>query len=312
MQNESAIQDIIVVGGGTAGLTAAIYGQRAGRQMLVLEAGVYGGQIVNASEIANYPGIPKLAGYQFAMNLQEQVTSLGARLEHGRVKRIQAVGSSWLAETETGSYLGKAVILATGARHRKLGIEGEQALTGKGVSYCAACDGAFYRGRTVAVIGGGNTALGDAEYLANLCETVYLIHRRQEIRGDAKTAEQLKKRKNVRMLLDTEVVGFVGREQLEALIVTDTKTGTKQKLNVAGAFIAVGQEPDNQEFEAWVTLDEKGYIRAGEDCKTQTAGIFAAGDCRTKQVRQLTTAAADGAVAATVAIEYLEKMEKTS
>lgn len=185
-------------------------------------------------------------------------------------------------------------------------------MTGKGVSYCAACDGAFYRRRTVAVIGGGNTALGDAEYLANLCETVYLIHRRQELRGDAKTAEQLKKRKNVRVLLDTEVVGLLGREQLEALIVQDKKTGTKQTLSVAGVFIAVGQEPDNQAFKTWTTLDENGYIQAGEDCKTQTAGIFVAGDCRTKQVRQLTTAAADGAVAATVAIEYLEKMEKTS
>lgn len=287
-------------------MTAAIHGQRAGKQTLVLEAGVYGGQIVNASEVANYPGIPKLAGYQFALNLQEQVTSLGARLENGRVERIQAVGSLWQAETEAGSYLGKAVILATGARHRKLGIEGEPELTGKGVSYCATCDGAFYRGRTVAVIGGGNTALGDAEYLANLCETVYLIHRRQGLRGEAKTAGQLKKRKNVRILLDTEVLGFTGREQLEALIVMDRKTGAKQTLNIAGAFIAIGQEPDNQAFEAWVTLDEKGYIRAGEDCKTQTAGVFAAGDCRTKQVRQLTTAAADGTVAAAAAIEYLE------
>lgn len=307
MYDENKMWDIIVVGAGTAGLTAAIYGPRAGKQVLLLESGIYGGQIVNAPEIENYPGIATVSGYQFAMNLYEQATGLGAVLENGRVIGIQEKASNWIVQTEVAAYVGKAVILATGAKHRSLGLKQEAELTGKGISYCATCDGAFYRGKTVAVIGGGNTALGDAEYLSNLCETVYLIHRREEFRGTTEAVERLKKRDNIRILLNTVVEELIGSEGLEALRILDKETGSGQQLKVDAAFVAIGQEPDNQAFASLVELDENGYIRAGEDCKTQATGVFAAGDCRTKQVRQLTTAAADGAVAAIAAVEYIEE-----
>lgn len=307
MYDENKMWDIIVVGAGTAGLTAAIYGQRAGKQVLLLESGIYGGQIVNAPEIENYPGIATVSGYQFAMNLYEQATGLGAVLENGKVIGIQEKASNWIVQTEVAAYVGKAVILATGAKHRSLGLKQEAELTGKGISYCATCDGAFYRWKTVAVIGGGNTALGDAEYLSNLCETVYLIHRREEFRGTTEAVERLKKRDNVRILLNTVVEELIGSEGLEALRILDKETGRGQQLKVDAAFVAIGQEPDNQAFASLVELDENGYIRAGEDCKTQATGVFAAGDCRTKQVRQLTTAAADGAVAAIAAVEYIEE-----
>ncbi len=307
MYDENKMWDIIVVGAGTAGLTAAIYGQRAGKQVLLLESGIYGGQIVNAPEIENYPGIATVSGYQFAMNLYEQATGLGAVLENGKVIGIQEKASNWIVQTEVAAYVGKAVILATGAKHRSLGLKQEAELTGKGISYCATCDGAFYRGKTVAVIGGGNTALGDAEYLSNLCETVYLIHRREEFRGTTEVVERLKKRDNVRILLNTVVEELIGSEGLEDLRILDKETGSGQQLKVDAAFVAIGQEPDNQAFASLVELDENGYIRAGEDCKTQATGVFAAGDCRTKQVRQLTTAAADGAVAAIAAVEYIEE-----
>lgn len=307
MYDDNKMWDIIVVGAGTAGLTAAIYGQRAGKHVLLLESGIYGGQIVNAPEIENYPGIATVSGYQFAMNLYEQATGLGAVLENGKVIGIQEKASNWIVQTEEAAYGGKAVILATGAKHRKLGLKQEAELTGKGISYCATCDGAFYRGKPVAVIGGGNTALGDAEYLSNLCETVYLIHRREEFRGTTEAVERLKKRDNVRILLNTVVEELIGSEGLEALRILDKETGSGQQLKVDAAFVAIGQEPDNQAFASLVELDESGYIRAGEDCKTQATGVFAAGDCRTKQVRQLTTAAADGAVAAIAAVEYIEE-----
>lgn len=307
MYDENKMWDIIVVGAGTAGLTAAIYGQRAGKQVLLLESGICGGQIVNAPEIENYPGIATVSGYQFAMNLYEQATGLGAVLGNGKVIGIQEKASNWIVQTEVAAYVGKAVILATGAKHRRLGLKQEAELTGKGISYCATCDGAFYRGKTVAVIGGGNTALGDAEYLSNLCETVYLIHRREEFRGTTEAVERLKKRDNVRILLNTVVEELIGSEGLEALRILDKETGSGQQLKVDAAFVAIGQEPDNQAFASLVELDENGYIRAGEDCKTQATGVFAAGDCRTKQVRQLTTAAADGAVAAIAAVEYIEE-----
>lgn len=307
MYDDNKMWDIIVVGAGTAGLTAAIYGQRAGKQVLLLESGIYGGQIVNAPEIENYPGIATVSGYQFAMNLYEQATGLGAVLENGKVIGIQEKASNWIVQTEVADYVGKTVILATGAKHRRLGLKQEAELTGKGISYCATCDGAFYRGKTVAVIGGGNTALGDTEYLSNLCETVYLIHRREEFRGTTEAVERLKKRDNVRILLNTVVEELIGSEGLETMRILDKETGNGQQLKVDAAFVAIGQEPDNQAFASLVELDESGYIRAGEDCKTQATGVFAAGDCRTKQVRQLTTAAADGAVAAIAAVEYIEE-----
>lgn len=299
--------DIIVVGAGTAGLTAAIYGQRAGKTVLLLEEGMYGGQIINSPEIENYPGIPKVSGYQFAMNLYEQATSLGARLETGRVIELQEQGDIKRVITNDAIYDCGAVILATGVKKQNLGIDREETLIGHGISYCAACDGAFFKEKKVAVVGGGNTALGDADYLANACKQVYLIHRREEFRGDDSLVQRVKKRDNVTFLLNTVVEGLVGEERLEQIRIRNTVTGESRELEVSGLFVAVGQKPENQAFKTLVALDDAGYIKASEDCKTNTPGIFAAGDCRTKVLRQLTTAAADGAVAAMAACEYLNQ-----
>lgn len=297
--------DIIVIGAGTAGLTAAIYGQRAGRHVLLLEEGMYGGQIVNTPEIENYPGIQQISGFQFAMNLYEQATALGAELETGKVVEITENGDHKIVRTEQAEYSCGAVIIATGAKNRKLGIQGEKALVGRGISYCAACDGAFYKDKTVAVVGGGNTALGDADYLANGCRQVYLIHRREEFRGDASLAERLKQRENVTCIMNAVVTDVRVGERLEKIIVENVALKEPQELSVDGLFVAIGQVPENQAFANLVELDARGYIVAGEDCKTKTSGVYAAGDCRTKAVRQLTTAAADGAVAALAACEYL-------
>lgn len=297
--------DIIVIGAGTAGLTAAIYGQRAGKHVLLLEEGMYGGQIVNTPEIENYPGIQQISGFQFAMNLYEQATALGAELETGKVVEITENGDHKVVRTKQAEYSCGAVIIATGAKNRKLGIQGEEALVGRGISYCAACDGAFYKDKTVAVVGGGNTALGDADYLVNGCRQVYLIHRREEFRGDASLAERLKQRENVTCIMNAVVTDVQAGERLEKITVEDVVSKEPQELSVDGLFVAIGQVPENQAFANLVELDVKGYIVAGEDCKTKTSGVYAAGDCRTKAVRQLTTAAADGAVAALAACEYL-------
>lgn len=300
--------DIIIIGAGTAGLTSAIYGQRAGRHVLLLEEGIYGGQIVNTPEIENYPGIQQISGFQFAMNLYEQAIGLGAKLETGKVVEIIEHDGYKTVRTVTSEYHCGAVIIATGAKNRKLGIKQEEALIGRGISYCAACDGAFYKGKTVAVVGGGNTALGDADYLANECRQVYLIHRREEFRGDVSLAEQLKQRENITLILNSVVVDCQAGERLEKIFVEDVVSKEQQELSVDGLFVAIGQVPENHAFSNIAELDSQGYIVAGEDCRTKTLGIYVAGDCRTKSVRQLTTAAADGAVAALAACEYLSQI----
>lgn len=307
--------DIIIVGGGTAGLSAAIYGVRAGRKVLILEAKSYGGQIINSPEVENYPGIRKISGMEFAKGLYEQATGLGAEFRQGQVVRVEEqencrvvvaseIGKSG-SDKEEQRYETKTVILATGARNRPLGLVREQELTGAGVSYCATCDGMFFRGRQVAVAGGGSTALEDAVFLSNYCEKVYLIHRRDQFRGEERLVENLRQKKNVEFVLNTVVTGLLGETVLEGVRIQDVVTKEEKELAVSGLFVAVGQMPDNKQFAGLVALDEKGYIQAAEDCRTDTPGIFAAGDCRTKDVRQLATAAADGAVAALAACEYI-------
>jgi len=301
--------DIIIVGAGPAGLTAAIYAQRAGRKALVFEAAVYGGQIVNTPEIENYPAIKKISGYEFATALYEQATSLGAEVKMERVISVTDNGSSKTVKTDNAEYECKAVILATGAKNRALGLKNENALIGKGVSYCATCDGMFFRGKTVAVAGGGNTAIEDALFLSNYCEKVYIIHRRDKFRAHEAEVAKLKGRENVELVLNKNVTALKedgGR--LCGVEVTDKLTGEKSELAVAGLFVAIGQAPDNTPFENVATLDGGGYIVAGEDCKTGVSGIFTAGDCRTKQVRQLTTAASDGAAAALAACSYIDSL----
>lgn len=299
--------DIIIVGAGTAGMSAAIYAVRSGKTTLILEASTYGGQIINTPDIENYPGFAHISGFDFATALCNQAKTLGAEMKFERVVSVDDKGSVKLVKTSTNKYTARAVILATGAKNRPLGLENEQELIGKGISYCATCDGMFCRNKVVAINGGGNTAVEDAAFLANYCSKVYLVHRRDQFRAHEKGVERLRAKENVEFILNSTVTALNSDgNSLESIEVTDKNTGEKQVLHVAGLFVAIGQTPDNTPFENVVQLDDKGYISAGEDCKTNTDGIFTAGDCRTKTVRQLATAASDGAVAALAACGYLD------
>ena len=312
------MKDVIIIGAGTAGLTAAIYALRAGKSVLVLEQGNYGGQIINTPKVENYPGIEQISGYEFAAGLYRQAEKLGMeyrsekvtdiRLEDGAEAREELSYASLetgnkIVETTEQSYRARAVILATGAKNRPLGIEKEAEYTGRGISYCATCDGMFFRGKKVAVVGGGNTALEDAAFLSNYCEKVYLIHRRETFRGEEKLVKELRKKENVEFFLNKAVQELEGGATLQAVVLRDKISGEESRLEISGLFVAIGQMPENGVFAGLVDLDENGYILAGEDCRTNVEGIFAAGDCRKKTVRQLTTAAADGAVAALAAAQ---------
>ena len=292
--------DIIIIGAGTAGLTAGIYATRAGKSVLILEQKTYGGQIINTPDIENYPGIAHVSGFQFAQGLYDQAMALGVTYKVEKVLSV-AVGNSKSVKTTEGEYTCKAVIIATGAKNRPLGLDRESELTGAGVSYCATCDGAFFRNKEVAVVGGGNTALEDAAFLSNYCSKVYIIHRRDEFRGDKKDVDALKAKENVEFVLDSVATELLGKDMINGIRVKNVKTDETRDLTVKGVFIAIGQMPDNQVFADIVKLDDQGYIIADESCETGTEGVYAAGDCRTKSVRQLTTAAADGAVAALAA-----------
>lgn len=298
--------DIGIIGAGTAGMTAAIYGLRAGKSVLLIEGATFGGQITSSPRVENYPGIASMSGNEFAAALVDQALLFGAETEFAEVTGLRREEPYWVIVTEDGEITCKSVILATGVTQRNLGLEKEEQLTGAGISYCAVCDGAFFKGQKVAVAGGGSTALQDAMFLSEYCEKVFLIHRRDAFRGETALAEQLKKKENVEFVLDTLVVGLDGTDSLEGLWLEQKKTGERSRLSVSGLFVAIGQRANNERFADQVRLDEAGYIRAGEDCVTSAEGIFAAGDCRTKQVRQLTTAAADGAVAGLAACRYID------
>ena len=285
--------DMIIIGAGTAGLSAAIYGVRAGKSVLVLEGENYGGQIINSPEVENYPGIAKISGFEFATGLYEQAQNLGAVIAFEAVSRVEKTGRDFVVYTDERELPCHSVILATGAKNRPLGLEREMELIGAGVSYCATCDGAFFRNQVTAVVGGGSTALEDAEFLSSYCSKVYLIHRRDAFRGEQWLVENLRKKENVEFVLNSVVTEILGENGVEGIRVKDKVTGEERKLEINGLFVAIGQMPDNHAFEALVELDESGYIRALEDCKTSEPGIFAAGDCRTKTVRQLTTAASE-------------------
>lgn len=303
------VYDIGIIGGGTAGMTAAVYGQRAGKRTIMIEGMNYGGQITVSPKVENYPGIASVSGAEFSMNLLDQAMGLGAETELEQVTGIHEEGGLKVIETEGKEYPCRTVIIATGVSHRHLGLEKEEKLMGAGVSYCATCDGAFFKGKDVAVIGGGNTALQDADFLSNYCNKVYLVHRRDEFRGEAGLAEPLKKKDNVEFVLSATVKDIVGENVVEGLVLNNKKTGEDFQISVSGVFVAIGQVPDNQAFSGLVDLDETGFVAASEDCMTSRPGIFAAGDCRTKEVRQLTTAAADGAVAALAACKYISMQE---
>lgn len=300
--------DVVIVGAGTAGLSAAIYTVRAGKTALVLDAVGYGGQIINTPEVANYPGIKNISGFEFATDLFEQAKDLGAEVVYEKVTGIRSEGKVKYVNTEKNEYECSAVILATGAKNRPLGLEHESEWIGAGISYCATCDGAFFRKKVVAVAGGGNTALEDAAFLANYCKKVYLIHRRDQFRGEEKVLMALKAKENVEFVLNTNIIELLGEDHLEGLRLKNKVSGEECDLEVQGLFVAIGQMPDNIPFSNVVNVNEQGYIVATENCKTNEEGIFTAGDCRTKEVRQLTTAASDGAVAALGACEYINKL----
>ena len=297
--------DIIIVGAGAAGMTAAIYGVRSGKSILLIEEKMYGGQIINTPQVENYPGIETISGASFATNLYNQAKGLGAEYLSGKVTEIKDCGDTKEVTVNANSYKAESVIIATGARNRTLNVPGEIELTGKGVSYCATCDGMFFRNRDVAVVGGGNTALEDALFLSDYCNKVYIIHRRETFRGEKQLEESLRAKENVVFLLNRVVEEIQGKETLESIIVKEKDGDKSEKISINGLFIAVGQVPDNDVFSNIVELDEYGYIAAGEDCKTNCEGVYAAGDCRTKSIRQLTTATSDGAVAALGACSYI-------
>ena len=299
--------DIVVVGAGPAGLSAAIYGVRAGKSVLVLEALTHGGQIVNTPEIEKYPGIKNISGFEFAQGLYEQAVALGAIVKYEKVNGIEVQDNIKLVKTAKEIYEAKAVILATGAKNRSLGLEREDSLLGLGISYCATCDGAFYRGRDVAVAGGGNTAIEDATFLANYCNKVYVIHRRDSFRAEDALVKALKTKENVEFVLDSNIKELIGTDGLEAVVVENKNNKESRKIEVAGLFVAIGQKPENNEFSSVVNLDDAGYILGGEDTKTNVSGIFVAGDTRTKAVRHRATAAGDGAVAGLGAASYIDQ-----
>lgn len=301
--------DVLIVGAGTAGMTAGIYVQRAGKKALVLDEKGYGGQIVNTATVENYPGFVNISGTEFTERIHEQAVELGVDFKVEKVKNAKKKGEVFVVSTGDSQYEVKSVIIATGVKNRELGIPGEEKFKGSGVSFCATCDGNFFKGRDIAIIGGGNTALEDAEVMSGIANKVYLVHRRDEFRGDKLTVKRLSVKDNVEFVLNSKPVEITGGFAVDGLKVENTEDGSPKTLKVDGIFVAVGQNPDNKAFEGLVKLDSAGYVDAGEDCVTSAEGIFVAGDCRTKKVRQLTTAASDGSVAAAGAVEYINRME---
>lgn len=292
------MKDIIIIGAGPAGLTAAVYALRAGRSVSVFDGGLYGGQVAITNEVENYPGIEKISGFDLAHSIYNQAVTQGAEIVFEQVTAVMLDGPVKKLSTAQKEYETRAVIIANGVKRRKLGVHGEEELTGKGVSYCATCDGAFFRGKHVAVVGGGNTALEDALYLANVCDKVTLIHRRDTFRGEVPLVEAVKKKANIEIRFDSRVAAIHGHEKVESITVSSTISDAEQNLPVSGVFVAIGLIPDNELFRGILDLDNAGYLQAGENCKTKLPQVYAAGDTRTKQLRQIITAAADGAVAA--------------
>ncbi len=298
--------DIIIIGGGPAGLTAALYARRANKSVLIIEKGGFGGQITYSPKVENIPGFAEVTGNEFAEKLVEQVLAQEAEVECAEVLEIRD-GECKTVVTDGGEFTAKSLIIATGAKHRLLGLPNEEALIGEGISFCAVCDGAFYEGKTVAVIGGGNSALQEAILLSELAAKVYVVQNLDFLTGESKLAEKLTAKPNVEVILGTVVEGLIGDTQLRGIVTKRVSDGATSELALDGMFVAIGLVPQNEVFGEVVALDERGYIIAGEDCRTSAQGIFVAGDCRTKLLRQVVTAAGDGAVAAIAACEYSDE-----
>ena len=300
------IHDIIIIGGGPAGLTAAVYARRAGKSVLVLEKAALGGQITWSPKVENFPSVVSISGTELGDRMAEQAMAQGADIELEEVVGIDDLGELRRVRCDFGaSYEGRAVILAAGAKPRMLGVEREEELVGAGVGYCAVCDGAFFKDLPVAVNGGGNSALQDAMLLSETSSRVYLIHRRDSFRGEEKLVEALRAKDNVEFVLNASIVRLLGEDELCGVVVS--QNGVEREIAVDGLFVAIGHEPDIGTFADFAALDARGYAAAGEDCATGTPWLFVAGDCRAKKVRQLTTAVADGAVAALAACAWLDK-----
>lgn len=299
------VWDILVIGGGIAGLTAAVYAARAGKRVLVLEQSVFGGQIANTPRVENYPGYESVSGSAFSEALQKQAVHLQAELRREKVRAVKDIGAVKQVCTDKAQYDCRALILAVGVRHRHLGLETEEKYTGRGVSYCALCDGAFFKNKKTAVVGGGNTAVQNTLYLADTAAEVYLIHRRDSFRAQQTLVDRLAEKANVKLYLNKTVTELSGAPVLQTVTLKNTQNGAVELLDTDGLFVSVGQIPENGIFTDIADLDADGFLKAGEDCRTKTAGVFAAGDCRAKSVRQLTTAASDGSVAAIAACAYL-------
>jgi thioredoxin reductase (NADPH) len=302
--------DIIIIGAGPAGLTAAIYGTRANKKILVLEAKTYGGQIISASKIDNYPGIPHISGVEFATSLFNQAKELGAEIKFEKAINIDTSNIIKKVITNKGEYECKSIIIATGADKRKLGVEREEEFLGKGVSYCATCDGTFFKGKNVAVVGGGEAALSDTIYLSNICDKVYLIHRRDEFRGSEKAVDELREKKNVCFILNSNIVKLNGDTLLESIDIKDNNNNIST-LQISALFIAVGQVPETNNLVMDLNKNKMGYIIANEDTLTNIEGVFVAGDIRQKNLRQLTTAVSDGSEAAVMACNYINSKKNS-
>lgn len=299
--------DIIIIGSGPAGLSAAIYAQRACLDTIVIEKnGISGGQVLNTWEVDNYPGFPGVTGFELSRQFREHANKLGARVVQDEVVQVELSGNVKKVVCEEETYEARCVILASGAHHRTLEVPGEEELRGAGVSYCATCDGAFFRGRTVAVVGGGDAALEDAIFLARMCEKVYIVHRRDKLRGAKRLQERLQALENIEFVWNSETAAIEGNGQVEALRLRQTKTGEEKRLDVDGVFIAVGIAPESELYAGQLELDEQGYIRADESGQTSVPGVFAAGDVRTKALRQILTAASDGANCVASSERYLQ------
>ena len=294
--------DIIIIGAGPSGMSAALYALRANKKVLLLEKECFGGQIINASNIENYPALPNVSGYDFATNLYNQIKSLGVILKY---EEVLEVTDKKEVITTKDTYKGKNIIIATGLKKRKLNLENEDKLLGSGISYCATCDGNFYKNKNVAVVGGGNTALEDALYLSNIASKVYLIHRRDNFRGEKKLISEVKEKNNIELILNSNITKIIGEDKLNSIEITDNRNNIS-RLKIDGLFIAIGNIPDNNRFKNIIDLDENGYIIANANLKTKTDNIYVAGDTRVKTLRQLVTATSDGAIAVT---EITKEME---